>query len=470
MKHLVEKFLHSSSYQVGTVFAALMLLGILFVSYWLVIASGDTLLRESEEAVRSELRGLIAINEAAGPAAMANLVGRRGKQDRASGFFYAMRDVDGTISAGNISSWPGPNVERLKEGLVLFEIGDEVMPGAAQSPRLGSEHLDIIAKIHRFESGVELLVGRNVDDLEIAQFVARTFGWIMILILVLIFALSYGVAYYVASRFERIAATTDRIIKTGNLAERLPVDSTWDDLSQLSVLLNRMLAELELRVDGIKSVSDSIAHDLRTPLMALRARIEERTSGETQAALLEELDGTLGVFQSLLRISAIEAGKQPLSLAPVELDALALDAAALYEPLAAEAKIELRTCASPTTVQGDRDLLFQAIANVLDNAIKFTPAAGEVALTVTGSDTHADITVSDTGPGISPAHRATVMERFRRLDGSRSAPGNGLGLSLAQAIVHRHGGSLSLDAGELIAGTGLRVTITVPRRAMAVGD
>ncbi len=461
MKDLFGKFLRSSSYQVGTLFAVLMLFGILFVSYWLVIASGDTLLRESEEAVRAEIRGLIALHDIAGSKALGDQLTARG-QDTRSGFFYGLRDADGVLVAGNLPYWPNPQVERLKEGLILFEIANDTLPELPRSARPGSEHLDIMAKIYRFEAGHELLVGRNVDDLEIAQFVARTFGWVMILILVLIFALSYGVAYYVASRFERIAATTDRIIETGNLAERLPVDSSWDDLSKLSILLNRMLEELELRVDGIKSVSDSIAHDLRTPLMRLRTKIEESTEGEARSQLLQELDRTLGVFHSLLRISAIEAGKQPLDVNDVDVAAVASDAAAMYEPLAEEAQISLDASTTAASVPGDRDLLFQAMANLMDNAIKFTPAGGSVAVKVRTLEDRAEIVISDTGPGIPESEREAVLQRFRRLDDSRSKPGNGLGLPLVQAIIHRHGGTLALDYTDSESRSGLKATITLP--------
>ncbi|MEM1143966.1 MAG: HAMP domain-containing sensor histidine kinase [Pseudomonadota bacterium] len=462
MKHLFGKLARSSSYQVGTLFAVLMLFSILFVSYWLVIASGDTLLGESEEAVRAEMRGLITLHDIAGLDALKAQLAHG--HESGTGFLYALRDVEGALVAGNLPLWPDPQVERLKEGLILFEIDNAVFPDLDQSLRPGSDHLDIMAKMHRFDQGYEMLVGRNVDDLEIAQFVARTFGWVMILILVLIFALSYGVAYYVASRFERIAATTGRIIETGNLAERLPVDSSWDDLSKLSVLLNRMLEELELRVDGIKSVSDSIAHDLRTPLMRLRAMIDESAQGDARNQLLEELDRTLGVFQSLLRISAIEAGKQTLERVDVDVAAVATDAAAMYEPLAEEAQIKLVCSAGAASVSGDRDLLFQAIANVVDNAVKFTPSGGSVSVAVANSDNTAVIVVSDTGPGIPESEREAVLQRFRRLDDSRSKPGNGLGLPLVQAIVHRHGGSLTLAYADAESQSGLKATITLPAR------
>jgi signal transduction histidine kinase len=301
-----------------------------------------------------------------------------------------------------------------------------------------------------------------VDDLEIAQWVAEAFGWAMIAILLSIFALSYGVAYYVASRFNRIAATTQRIIATGNLGERLQVDSNWDDLSKLTRLLNQMLEELETRVDGIKSVSDSIAHDLRTPLTRLRYLIEERVASDSRVELLEEVDRIMRIFNSLLRISSVEAGKQPLVMDDVPLSALIEDAIDLYEPLLADSETQICTSFSDSLhLRGDRDLLFQLFANIVDNAIKFTPAGGKVLIFGQADRQGVSVTVQDSGPGIPADQRSTALQRFGRLDSSRSRPGNGLGLPLAAAIVQRHGGVLELlDPVE--AETGLRVRVTLP--------
>ena len=144
MKHILSKLIHSSSYQIGTAFAVLMLLGTLFVSYWLVIASDDTLIKESEEAVRAELRGLVAIEASAGVDGLSNYLQQR-QEDQKSGYFYSLRSASGDITQGNIPAWPGPDTEILKEGLILFEIDYDAIPGVPRSPRLQSEHIDITA-------------------------------------------------------------------------------------------------------------------------------------------------------------------------------------------------------------------------------------------------------------------------------------------------------------------------------------
>lgn len=462
---LRQNLLHSSSYQVGTLLAVLVLLGVFFVSYWLVIAGDNALLREPEEAIRAEIRAFQTADRLAGRAGVEELL--QSGMAGSGGYFYGHRDAAGRWLAGNLPAWP-QQVETLNEGTLLFEVEHGLLPDRPASARLGSEHFDVMAKVHTLGDGSQLLVGRDVDDLEIAQWVAEAFGWLMIVILLAICAVSFGVAYYVASRFNRIAATTERIIATGNLRERLLVDSNWDDLSKLSRMLNRMLAELEARVDGIQSVTDSIAHDLRTPLTRLRASITTQVDGQARAALLEEIDGLLRIFSSLLRISAIEAGKAPMASDDIDLATLAGDVVDLYEPLARANGVELQLITTPAAdggrVRGDADLLCQAVANLVDNAVKFTPAGGRVSVQTRAQGAVAELVVSDSGPGIAPEQRDRALQRFGRLDASRSQPGNGLGLPLAAAIVRRHGGSLLLDSTAPDA-AGLKVILRLPCRA-----
>jgi signal transduction histidine kinase len=457
-----QNLLHSSSYQIGTLLAGLVLLGVFFVSYWLVIASDNALLREPEEAIRAEMRSFQTADRYAGRAGVEELL-RSGLAD-SDGYFYGYRDASGDWLDGNIPEWP-ERFERLTDGMLLFEIEHERLPERRASSRLGSEHFDVMAKVDTFSDGSRLLVGRDIDDLEIAQWVAEAFGWAMIFILLAICALSFGVAYYVTSRFTRIAETTERIIATGNLGERLLIDSNWDDLSKLSHILNRLLEELEARVDGIQTVTDSIAHDLRTPLTRLRASVTNLVSAPSREVLLVEIDGLLRVFSSLLRISTIEAGKVPMASDDVCLEALTRDMVELYEPLALEHGVALRLnikTVSGSRVRGDADLLCQAVANLIDNAVKFTPAGGTVLVQTDVKGAMVELTVLDDGPGIPPEQRERALQRFGRLDASRSLPGNGLGLPLAAAIFRRHGGSLSLDAAGAGA-PGLRVTVQLPR-------
>ncbi|MEM6484458.1 MAG: HAMP domain-containing sensor histidine kinase [Pseudomonadota bacterium] len=436
----------------------LMTVALIFVLFWILLSDEDALLHESEEAVSAELTGLAAIHEFAGYATLAQSIQARIGDD-SSEFFYALRDADGRLDTANIPSWPGEQATLLEEGFLFFELDHSFLPKRQGSRFIFSSEFDVIAKTHRFDSGAQLLVGRDIDDLMVAQFVASTLGWIVMGILLSIFVLGYGVAYYVSTRFARIAATTDRIIATGNLSERLLVDGTWDDLSKLTSLLNRMLRELELRVDGIQSVSENIAHDLRTPLMRLRSRLENVVKAGTRDELVRELDSVLDVFQSLLRISSIEAGKTAIPQEYVDLASLLEDAVELYEPIAEERKQRLTSNIDSASTTGDRNLLFQVMVNLIDNATKFTPYGGAIHCSIVKKRDDAVLTFTDSGPGIPLADHQKVFERFKRLDSSRGVPGNGLGLAFVAAVIHRHGGHIDVNQSSITGGAQFAISL-----------
>ena len=454
---------HNSSYQVGAVFASLILFGILFVTFWILVSDNDSLLKESGVAVEAELRGLVTLRQAGTDRALLSEIERR-SADAGRGFFYIVRTGSNLDASGSLTRWPENILEDRQSGFYRIEIAHDESIKIPKTRFPFSNHYDVLAKVHRFDSGLELIVGRDVDDLEVAQVVAGYFGYVLVVLLLAIFALSFGVAYYTASRFNRIATTTHRIIETGNLSERLTPDGDWDDLSRITKLLNTMLGEIELRVDGIKGVTDNIAHDLRTPLTRLRASIDrEELSEEQKQRLLQELDGVLSLFSSLLRISAIEAGKQPMRREAVDPVQILRDAVDLYEPIAHPNPIELSADTSQERALGDKDLLFQVFANLIDNAIKFSGPEGEVHCSVSRKAGDILVTITDNGPGIPHDKRPEVVTRFHRLDKSRSVQGNGLGLALVAAIVKRHGGTLKLsDAAPGNTPPGLCVSIRLP--------
>lgn len=454
---------NNSSYQVGAVFAFLILFGILFVTFWILLSDNDSLLKESGVAVEAEIRGLIALRRVGSDRSLLSEIERRSAEAE-RGFFYIARTGSAAEASGSLTRWPDHIGEDRQNGFYRIEIAHDESIKIPKTRFPFSNHYDVLAKVHRFDSGLELIVGRDVDDLEVAQVVASYFGYVLVVLLLAIFALSFGVAYYTASRFNRIATTTHRIIETGNLSERLTPDGDWDDLSRITKLLNTMLGEIELRVDGIKSVTDNIAHDLRTPLTRLRASIDrEELSEEQKQRLLLELDGVLSLFSSLLRISAIEAGKQPMRREAVDLVQILRDAVDLYEPIAHPKRIEMVAKTNRERALGDKDLLFQVFANLIDNALKFSGPGGEVDCTVSSNADDILVTITDNGPGIPQEERSDVVTRFHRLDKSRSVQGNGLGLALVAAIVRRHGGTLKLDdAAPGSTPPGLCVSIRLP--------
>jgi len=268
----------------------------------------------------------------------------------------------------------------------------------------------------------------------------------------------FTVSHYVTQRLGVIAETARTIMQTGNLSNRIPIDRRSDDLVNLSGVLNDMLGEIETLMLGIRTVTDNIAHDLRTPLTRLRNHIEKLREGalaenpeqrrDQLGALIRECDTLLTTFNALLRISNIESGKRHSAFKPIDLEILLGDIVEMYEPLAQEKDIALVFHAEQAIVNADKDLLFQAFANLLDNAIKFTRTSGLIAIRLYLREHIATVEIDDEGPGISPEQRSEVFQRFYRTDESRNTPGVGLGLSLVKAVFDIHRATVSLHEGE----------------------
>jgi signal transduction histidine kinase len=291
------------------------------------------------------------------------------------------------------------------------------------------------------------------------------------------------VARRVLRRIDAMTGTTQRIM-AGDLSGRLPVGRSGDELDRLAGNLNAMLERIEALMMGLKEVSDNIAHDLKTPLTRLRNRAEEAlarsgSEAEYRAALertIEESDGLIRTFNALLMIARAESGQARDNMDDFDAADVANGIHELYEPLAEDDGMILHVKTVPTPLHGNRELISQALANLVENAIKYgrpTPAAQPLgADAVTGANKEVLIearrdgdqvllSVTDHGPGIPEADRRHAVERFVRLEASRTQPGSGLGLSLASAVATLHGGDLRLGD----AYPGLRATLAIPARA-----
>jgi signal transduction histidine kinase len=304
------------------------------------------------------------------------------------------------------------------------------------------------------------------DGIDSRDSLAQYFRLITIIFMVVCAGL-FIISYYVTKRINSIVATAERIRTTGDLSQRIPIDSRWDDLSKLSVTLNHMLQDIEQAVDGVRTVSDNIAHDLRTPLARMRNRMEEMRATpvgselchESMQQLIRECDALLNTFQALLRISNIENGKRYTNTKTVSLSTVLADVVELYEPLAAEKNITFITHLEPCTIIGDKDLLFQLFANLCDNAVKYTPEGGHISLSMQHHKNSVSVAVCDTGAGVPDAQKGKVFQRFFRTDESRSTAGSGLGLSLVSAITRMHQGSITLSDN---TPQGLCVKVSLP--------
>jgi signal transduction histidine kinase len=255
-----------------------------------------------------------------------------------------------------------------------------------------------------------------------------------------------------------------RDIMTGDLSHRVPVRGTGDDFDTLAGNLNAMLARIQDLMVTVKGVSENIAHDLRTPLARLRSRLEAARIQPPTADLYEtwvdgtiaEVDKVLETFEALLKIAEIESGKPRESFAKVDLTSVVADVVEFYEPLAEERDQRFDIAIEAVhEIIGDRNLLFRALANLIDNAIKYAPLGGYVGVTLRNDPSGPTVLVADNGPGIPPQAHEKVFRRLFRLETSRSKPGNGLGLSLVAAVVDLHGIVMTLDDNS----PGLRVSL-----------
>lgn len=263
---------------------------------------------------------------------------------------------------------------------------------------------------------------------------------VVILLMAMVVAVSFLISRFVVSRTNLIAQTAQEIMETGDFSRRISIEGEWDDLSHMAQVLNLLLERTEQSMQGIRQVADNIAHDLRTPLTRLRNKLEE--AGDS--ALVAEADHLLSTFSALLRISNLEVGRRHAAFQPVPLASLLRDVVELYEPLAEEKGINITTempLSQEIEIEGDRDLLFQILANLLDNALKFTPQNGYVAVTLLPDE----IRIADTGKGIAPADKPRVFERFYRAENSRHSAGNGLGLSLVAVVAEIHHMTILLE-------------------------
>lgn len=394
--------------------------------------------QEADAALDAEIAGLREQLMQRGLAGLAQVVAARSAANPDGDTLYLIADDQFRPLTGNLAAWP--DVTQLGESQITFQYTEA--DGAVVPVR---------ARLMALQDDLRMLVGRKVRALDqLSKLFDRTLFWGLGVTLALALIGGLLMSENVLRRVSEFNATSRRIMD-GDLSQRMTTSGTGDEFDELARNLNAMMDQIENLMLSIQHISDNVAHDLRTPLTRLRNRLEELRieAADSQAdeidACLEDADGLLSTFASLLSIARIESGTYEASREPVELSRLVRDAYDLYTALADDKSIELSCNAlDDIHVRGDRNLLFQAMTNLLDNAIKYTPRGGTVAITLHREDTGPVLSVSDSGPGIPVDMRDKVLGRFFRLDKSRSAPGAGLGLSLVLAIAQRHDIELEL--------------------------
>lgn len=396
---------------------------------------------EAQELVRREADDLADTYVVEGQQALVARLEARERHSDPRKAFHLFIAPGGKVVTTNLPSWPQPSNGWLRVEADLYADGEE------------DDH-EALSLDHVFEDGARLLVGRDIEDITDSELSLRqAASWIIGVATLLGLGGGALIGRVISRRLDVVASAARRVIG-GDLSGRVPTRGTGDDFDQLSATLNHMLDRIEELMESVRRVSDNVAHELRTPLSRLRGNLEalaqSGASGET--GLLEDTIGEAGrleaIFDAVLRIARIESGRHAVEAGPVDLSTLLADAAELYQPAAEDRGQHLHVDVEPgLTVAGDRDLIFQAICNLLDNAIKYGPVGGEVALSARRGPAGIEITVADDGPGIAEEERRRVTERFYRAPATADTPGYGLGLSLVAAVAERHRSALSFLDG-----------------------
>ena len=394
----IGTFTRSSSFRVGALFTLLSSAAIAFIIYFWSLANEETLLDEARAAIDARMWGYTSIYELGGQNALIRAVNQKSKSG--TGLLLYLEDAQGQYVAGNLSS-----IENLKPPVdtdfFRFSLSDE-----------SSDKRAVVFRQQILANGMTLFVARDINELYTAQWIGQSLSWVFVVVLGCISGLSFGVAIYVVNRINRMSSTADSIMQTGNLTERLAVDSSWDDLSKLAVMFNRMLDKIESSVRNIKSVTDNIAHDLRTPLTRMRSKLDRLPDCDLKYEAQAEAENLLGMFNGLLRIADIESKRQKEGFSQLNLADVVSDVVDLYEPYIEEHHMALSFNINKVFMRGDSNLLFQAVANLLDNAVKYAGDGAHIRVETGQTNKRFYISVNDSGAGLDTEHFDSLTGAF----------------------------------------------------------
>ncbi|MDX9860637.1 MAG: HAMP domain-containing sensor histidine kinase [Rhodospirillales bacterium] len=459
-----SRLLASSTFRYALVYVAMFgvsVVGILAFVYWEAVAvvSGQT-----DETIRNEIASLAEHYQERGLGQLIQVIAERSGNRFGHRGIYLLADPDYRPLAGNIDAWPA--VARGDPGWVDFLIGTEAGPRPARQ----------LARAHTFvlPGGFRMLVGRDTTErTELRNLITEALLGALALTTLLAVAGGVVMSRNLLRRIDAINRGSQAIL-AGDLRRRMPINGNDDEFDQLSANLNRMLERIEQLMAGMHNVANDIAHDLRSPISRLRSRLEvtllSPQDADTYRAALEEtireIEEILATFNAILDIALAESGALRNDFEDFDLTALIEDVAEFYAPVAEEMGSTVTVDAPASlAIRGNRHLLSQALANLIDNAVKYGGGRGPIELTVRREGTAAAVIVGDHGPGIPEDLRDKVLKRFVRLEASRHTPGSGLGLALVAAVAQLHDASLRLEDNK----PGLRVVLRLPVTSASPG-
>ena len=438
------KLLRTSTFRLAALYLVVFALSVgalLGYVYW---NTALLLERQTDETIRAEVQALADQYRFRGLRGIIDTIQRRAEDDRGS--LYLLTDSAGRRIAGNLDGLP-PQAQN-EEQWIEFPL-DVVRGGHKENHVARAFHADLAGDF-------DLIVGRDVDALrQFAGIMRVTLLYALAIALVLGLGGGLLMSRNFLRRVDAITAASQSIMD-GNMGGRMPVTGSGDELDRLALALNQMLDQIERLMAGMKEVSSNVAHDLKTPLTRIKAMVEAALRSEKpddyRAALertVDESDRLLQTFNALLSIARAEAGQARSGLEAVDAGMIIEDVAELYEPMVEEQGGSLKIEMEPgLLVRADRQLLAQALSNLIDNALKYgghEERGAEITVKGAVSNNQVVISVGDHGIGIAPEDRGRVTERFVRLDASRARPGNGLGLSLVSGVMKLHEGTLVLE-------------------------
>src|SRR5712691_8985834 len=456
------KLLRTTAFKLTLVYLTVFALFAAFLLGYFAWNTRRLITEQITQTIDAEITGLAEQYRQGGIRRLVLVVDARSRRPGSS--LYLLTTPAGEGLAGNVGS--------LATGVLETRGWAETVYRRLDDPDSARHHA--MVRVFQLSGGFRLLVGRDLEERErLSDIVFAAGRWSLAIVVVLGIAGGLFVTRRVLKRVDAMTETT-RTIMDGDLTGRLPVAGTGDEFDRLSSNLNAMLERIEALMHGLKEVTDNIAHDLKTPLTRLRNRCEEAlrlAEDESQyrqalESTIEESDALIRTFNALLMIARAESGQARDDMTEFDAAEIARGVGELYEPLADEKGIRLKVAApGEAPVRGNRELVSQALANLVDNAIKYgapgpaAPNGAEILIEAAGEGDRILLTVADGGRGIPVADRGRAVERFVRLEQSRSQPGSGLGLSLASAVARLHGGELKLEDNH----PGLRTVISLPR-------
>ncbi len=450
------RVLRTTSFRFTVIYVLLFASAVAVLGAFVYQATFGEAAKQTDETIDSEITVLADLFATSGPGMLTRVIRQRVAW-RDDSIYMLIAAPSGALLAGNLTALP-PEALDAEGGFFNFNFERPLVDAAGRET--GVQEREARGKIMRFRASPEaeasylIVVARDVASRESLR--KRSQGVILRIALVTIaFGVVIGLIFS-RSLLRRVDAVnkTARAIRAGDLSQRISLTGAGDELDHLSSNLNSMLDQIERLMNGMRDVSDNIAHDLRSPLTRIRNRLSDALNGgeDKERALhatIEDSDRMLATFNALLSIARIESGEGAGVMEPIDLVAIAEEMAELYEPAAQDAGFELVLKTAPAApIIGSRELVSQAIANFLDNALKY--AGGGARIEVKAGPIKkggAGLSVTDDGPGVAPEDRKRILERFVRLEHSRSTQGNGLGLSLVAAIARAHNARLYVEDG-----------------------